>query len=714
MTHYTAKELESLQLPGLPATESGIIRKTKREGWAYRERAGRGGGKEYPLSALPQEARLALAAAAPASALAPPPEEAAAAKVQHNVKQSAVHQHTEKALRRAATLPPAEKQRDADRRAILADLRAYTRASGLSQTAALYSYIDLYNSGRRLGMEAVKQRIVRIARRTIYHWQRQLKACGHLGANYRGNGRGNKIDSQPELRDYCVAFLAEYPHARPTQIEKGLRARYGKRADVSLPSLGRLMAWMDNYKAENAQIFCAANNPDGWKDGYMSAFGSASEQVTALNQLWEFDGTPADVMFADGRHVLTGAIDVYSRRPKILVTPTAKAVGVVSLLRRCLLDWGLPSEPWHLTAKTDNGSDYTANHIGRVVDLLGIEQVLCPPFSPWNKPHIERFFRSFAHDIVELLPGYIGHNVGDRKVIEDRKAFSERLFKKDQVVTINLTSAQFQEFADSWIRDIYMHREHASLGGQTPWQKVNSWSQPLRRIQDPRALDLLLCEAPSNNGLRTVGKKGIKLDHGYYIAAELWELIGKEVRVLYDPADLGRVHVYAGENFGEHFCVAECPERTGIDRAEVAAKAKALQNAAMAEARAHYKALRKKQNITNVVSEIMADAREKAAKITALPRPSQEYSTPALESAKRAVTTIHQQQQAPRPAADISTPEAQYLRWKKLAARLEQGETLYPEDERFYRGFAMTSDFKVLKQMEKDFGSKFLEAAAAK
>lgn len=54
-THYTAKELESL--PGLPATESAIIRQAKREAWPARKRAGRGGGKEYPVTALPIETR---------------------------------------------------------------------------------------------------------------------------------------------------------------------------------------------------------------------------------------------------------------------------------------------------------------------------------------------------------------------------------------------------------------------------------------------------------------------------------------------------------------------------------------------------------------------------------------------------------------------------------------------------------------------------------
>ena len=57
-THYTAKELENL--PGLPSTESAIIRQAKRENWPSQKRAGRGGGKEYPVASLPAETRERL------------------------------------------------------------------------------------------------------------------------------------------------------------------------------------------------------------------------------------------------------------------------------------------------------------------------------------------------------------------------------------------------------------------------------------------------------------------------------------------------------------------------------------------------------------------------------------------------------------------------------------------------------------------------------
>lgn len=58
---FTAKELAEFKLPTLPSTERNIQLKSKRENWKSRAREGRGGGKEYHISNLPEVARIQLA-----------------------------------------------------------------------------------------------------------------------------------------------------------------------------------------------------------------------------------------------------------------------------------------------------------------------------------------------------------------------------------------------------------------------------------------------------------------------------------------------------------------------------------------------------------------------------------------------------------------------------------------------------------------------------
>ena len=67
-----------------------------------------------------------------------------------------------------------------------------------------------------------------------------------------------------------------------------------------------------------------------------------TQAVIRLNQVWELDSTPADVMCADGRHVIVGAMDAWSRRGRLLVVPVSRATAICALLRRCLIDWGVP------------------------------------------------------------------------------------------------------------------------------------------------------------------------------------------------------------------------------------------------------------------------------------------------------------------------------------------------------------------------------------
>lgn len=55
---FTAREIADLAFPGMPKTESGILRMAERESWSAsprlaRPRMGRGGGHEFNIRVLP-------------------------------------------------------------------------------------------------------------------------------------------------------------------------------------------------------------------------------------------------------------------------------------------------------------------------------------------------------------------------------------------------------------------------------------------------------------------------------------------------------------------------------------------------------------------------------------------------------------------------------------------------------------------------------------
>ncbi len=92
--------------------------------------------------------------------------------------------------------------------------------------------------------------------------------------------------------------------------------------------------------------------------------------VTNLNQLWEIDASPADVLTTDGRHALYLVIDIWSRRVMILVTKTPRTEATLSLIRRAILEWGVPA-----TIKTDNGSDFTSRRFVSAMNAIAIKRI---------------------------------------------------------------------------------------------------------------------------------------------------------------------------------------------------------------------------------------------------------------------------------------------------------------------------------------------------
>lgn len=640
---YSASELAGT--PGSPRTKSAVIRRAKRESWRDRPRKGRGGGREYHIQSLPQETRQHLAAEhvnrTRSQAALNGAAEGARAALKHRSTVEQQRRSGAQGLSQLATLQGRPRSRAEARLAVLDAAADYQRASHLSSSKALAAFCADYNMARIEISDKVHEYVPEISPATIYRWRKRMQHQGAAAlAGRYGNRRGTgRIDSQPDLREFAEAFLAEYPHTSAKHLHRAMRTRFAD-SGAALPSRRATERWLTRWKTENKPLYTAISNPDAWKSNYMPAFGSASESIIRANQLWEMDSTPADVMLTDGRHSLIGIIDVATRRARLLVSKTSTAASVASAVRGTLLDWGVPE-----AVKHDNGSDYDSHHLRRVYELLDIEPKRCTPFAGWEKPHIERFFRTFAHDLVELLPNYIGHNVADRQAIEARKAFADRIMERGATVEIDMSAEELQTFCDRWLRGVYHIEPHSALEGRAPIEAAAG--QPVNHIEDERALDVLLATAPGD-GTRTVGKKGIRLEGYTYIAPELGDLVGERVLVLYDEHDLGCIHVFAdlGEGWS-HVCVAECPDITGISRQAVAAAERAIRGRRVQKARADLKRAGKRLKTQEIVEEMLAAGEAQADKIAMLPGRASPYDSQGLRAASDAVEALDRKGQEP-------------------------------------------------------------------
>ena len=412
-----------------------------------------------------------------------------------------------------------------------------------------------------------------------------------------------------------------------------------------------MTTWRHRYKVE----LCRITNPDAFKNKYRTS-GTNSHEVDRLNELWMIDASPADVLTTDGRYSVYVGIDIYSRRLVVYVSKTARAEAVGLLMRRAMLLWGTPER-----VKTDNGSDFKAKRTTRLMTSLGIDVDTSHPFSPWEKGQIERAIGTLQRDCMAILPGFIGHNVADRKVIEERRAFADRLGEKDDgALCVAMSPADLQAAVDSWAAGRYAARPHDGLGGVTP-QAAAAGYVGTRRDIDTHALDVLLAPIAGSDGIRTVQKTGVRIDGRHYLTPTV--LPDTRVFVRMDPLDLGRAMIFATDG-EEYLGEAVCPELAGIDPAAFVAMTRKAHAEMLREGTAAIRAQMKSLSHRDVADMLLRQGAVDAGVLLEFPRAAVAHSTPAIEAAGVAARSAEAApaQPTPAPANDFDAPNVQRLR----------------------------------------------------
>lgn len=704
----------------LGQTKRGALKRADREAWAYETRRVSGGAKRfYAFDCLPADVREAIqrAQAIEAAAIAPASEHfqagAAVARRQlvvESVDQAVRQRAFETGASDAAGLMGKRRSRMDAKVDLLQRLAAFARARGLGICKAMDDFCAAYNSGALPVPPSIREHAgADLHPATVRRWRalHQKHGPAALAGNYGNRAGSSKLDTNAALRDFVVGLLADKPHISAKLVSEALDARFGA-TDADLPDERSVQRWLKKWKTDNAETFLALTNPDAWKNRHMAAFGSLTEGITRACQLWQLDSTPADLQLVDGRYSLVGVIDLAWRGLRLHVTKTSTADAVCQVMRRAIIEWGVPE-----AIKCDNGRDYASDRVALLLTSLHIESRFSAPFAPWEKGNIERAFRSFSHSLLEMLPGYSGHNVAEAQELRARKAFADRLFKKNEVVELKLTSAELQEFCDRWCRDYYAHQPHEGLAGATPFERYAQLRDVVRRIGDVRALDLLLGEGD----LRTVTKKGLRIDRLTYIAPELATVVGQQVLVRRDDnADLGQVVVYHNERF---LCVADCPEVAGVSRREIAIESKARQAAQIQEAKRQLTTAKRKAKTQDIAWEILDRKAAQNASLSTLPAPNVTHLTPALEAASEAADALDGATAIVvplRPADFIATrdsirseqaqDETAEQRFKRALDLLLRPESERNDFERhFLRSHMQSSEFRARWQMFEDFGA---------
>ncbi|HYH17611.1 MAG TPA: Mu transposase C-terminal domain-containing protein [Azospirillum sp.] len=687
---YTASELAFFALPGLPSTKRGINMRAQQERWSpARPRQGRGGGTEYHVTALPPEARIELGRRAAEQATPPAPPKLAA-----TLKGTAAA---------PVVLTKAGKAR-LDAKATIANafLAFERQAGGLSRDRLVHKFTGFYNAREVDVPDWARAAKPTVSPSSLRRWVEAVEsgeAARLAGAYGNRKGAGSLDQAREDIMGYLVAVALAKPDWNADAYRAALVKRFGEGFELlrggqaKMPTAGWIRRRLNQWREEYKQLHLRLTNPDAWKNRSLVAVGSYSEAITKPNELWEIDASPTDLMLTDGRHTIYVVVDVFTRRMLILVTKVPRASAVLLLIRRAILAWGMPE-----AIKTDNGSDFLARETQRFFALVGdaIRHPVCTPYSPEQKPHVERAIGTVQHGLMPLLPGYTGHNVAKRQEIRSRQTFAARLGQKDEeVFEAALPAAELQMLADAWVENRYHTSPHAGLGDRTPAAVAEEHAGSEWRVVDERQLDLLLMPCADGDGTRTVGKKGIRVENADFWAPELIPYVGTgdRLEVRLDPERMDRVFVYRPDPF-QFLCIAQNPERAGLSRAELSAQAKALQQQLIADQKAAIRAAGKGFKPHQLADALIG---RPAATVSALPRSSLPPPSAGLEAAQRAITASKPAVAAPRTEAD-TVRQADVAR--RLAAPAQAAEK--PEDRWWRRAQAIEARIEAGEEVSED------------
>ncbi|RXF75044.1 DDE-type integrase/transposase/recombinase [Hansschlegelia zhihuaiae] len=617
----TAREIATEALPALPETERGVQLLSEREGWnaslAYaRPRSGRGGGFEYNVALFPTLAQLEY-------------------KRRH-LKVEQLELPIPASLGAAPVTDRERAERDA-RLAVLAAFERFSKGQRLKPASLAQIFVARYNSGTLPVDPWVRERICKLSKRSLQRWRlaKEANRTESLGSD-PGKARAGTglldVANGGRVRTHILALIAHQPHISAANVRKLVRAEFGDELvgrDGSLqavPPVRTFQHAIAALKRTEQVALTKLSNPDRYRSTMAPRGVGALRHVTKPNQLWQIDASPADAQCIDGRHAIYVCLDVAPRRIRFYVSKTPRAAAVGLLIRRALLAWGVPE-----TIKTDNGSDFVAAETKRLFASLGIEAELSPAYTPQAKGHVERAIRTVQHDLMPLLPGYVGHSVADRKQIEDRKGFADRLGADTaELFGVSMTGAELQAHLDAWAEETYAHKPHAGLKGATPFQAAAA-SPEARRMVDERALDVLLMPVAGSGGVRTVQATGVRIDGHHFVLKEA--LPGDRVLLRMDPLDAGRAFAFDVKD-GRHVGEALCAELAGIDPKKLLAAKKAMTAEILerraGEAKAEVKRLVKGRPLIERTLEV--DRRD-APNVLAFPKPEVPHTTPEIAAA---------------------------------------------------------------------------------
>lgn len=254
-----------------------------------------------------------------------------------------------------------------------------------------------------------------------------------------------------------------------------------------------------------------------------------ARRVARILELVEIDHSPVDLLVTDENGVVVARPTitvVLDRKSRCLLGYHLSLAGhgvpaVFSALRHAMLpktylrekyadlDLEWPCFGWAETVLCDNGSEFHAEAVRDALSNLGIITEFAKSRDPDDKPHVERFLKTFNYSFIHRLPGTtlakVHHRIG---------------FKAEDEAGITLE--ELDRIIHVWVCSVYHIRPHAGLDQRTPYDvwKDGAEAHPPQLKANKEDLDIEFAEVTES----ALQHYGIDLNTHVYVSTRLLTL----------------------------------------------------------------------------------------------------------------------------------------------------------------------------------------------
>lgn len=499
---YSARELAPL----LGMTERAVLYRADSEQWQSRPRKGRGGGKEWLVSSMPEATQRALQMAEERRAI----EEEAA----HKAALPMIASSHVPSLARQAILDDKRRYKALAKADLLGLYLDWQTKHG-STIRQKQAFILAYQGGA--WGKLLAELGPRVSWKSLERWKLEQKDSGGVLALADKRGLAHRGKSMLTERHQTIILGQILDGDRQISICVRVIQERCKAENLTVPSDDTIRRWVANYsKTCSSDWTLWRNGEKAWNDRCAISIlrdwslAEVGDVVIADGHTLNFESIDPDTGKAK-RMTLLLFFDGASRYPlgwEVMATENVACIS--SAFRRSCIRLGkFPRVVYLDNSKAfwarffDGCKDFEqAGFLGLYRDL-GCEVIHAWPYHGQSKP-VERFFGTM-HELEELTPSYTGWDIAHKPARLHR---NEKLHRRlhEKLGRRPLTLEETYEWLAYWF-EVYASRPQATthLRGRTPGEVFEAGRGP---GVDMERLTLLMLQKE----VRTISKDGIRLD----------------------------------------------------------------------------------------------------------------------------------------------------------------------------------------------------------